>query len=227
MNFSEQTPVEAWKAASEFLCGHSGEANFLLVKIKNPACLNRSWLSKYNPNSYGGTDHLRKVINTIFPYQLWRLSEDRESFYKKYLKVYNESIDKGWGTYFQRMIDFGDGDCSINQIENVICKICSWERRSKTSLKIHLSSPVLDHLTPRGGPCLQYLQFYVGEHLDMVAIYRNHDFTNKVLGNYIGLGQLLQFIADQTNKPVGQLACFSIHAYVSRINITRRMICKD
>ena len=49
--------------------------------------------------------------------------------------------------------------------------------------------------------------------LDFVAVYRNQDFFNKALGNFIGLGQLLKFICDESNKRAGTLTCHSVHAF--------------
>ncbi len=49
--------------------------------------------------------------------------------------------------------------------------------------------------------------------MDFVVVYRNHDFFNKALGNFIALGQLLKFIADASGKTAGRLICHSVHAY--------------
>jgi hypothetical protein len=49
--------------------------------------------------------------------------------------------------------------------------------------------------------------------LDLVVVYRNHDYFNKALGNFIALGQLLDFICVESNKEPGQLICHSVHAY--------------
>lgn len=52
--------------------------------------------------------------------------------------------------------------------------------------------------------------------LDLVVVYRNHDFFNKALGNFIALGQLLRFIAVESGKTPGNLICHSVHAYSPR-----------
>ena len=49
-----------------------------------------------------------------------------------------------------------------------------------------------------GAPCWQYGQLKEKNGtLDLTAIYRNQDFFQKALGNYIALGQLLQFMSSR------------------------------
>lgn len=228
-SISQRTALDAWKEASRYLLSQHKEASTLLIEIEQPTQFDRRWLTDYNPRHYNADfDDLRRVVRTIFPYQLWEHCDTRPELYERYLEVYNASRNRSWGTYFQRMIDFKttkNGNEGINQLENVISKLSDWPNRSKTGLKIHISSPVLDSLRPRNGPCLQYLQFHVGDMLGMTAVYRNHDFTNKALGNYIGLGQLLQFIALEAGKLPGRLTCFSIHAEIpASIAITNQLI---
>jgi hypothetical protein len=43
----------------------------------------------------------------------------------------------------------------------------------------------------------------------MTALYRNHYFITKAYGNYLGLGWLLKFIADATDRKVGEVLCVS------------------
>ena len=45
-------------------------------------------------------------------------------------------------------------------------------------------------------------------------MYRNHFYIEKLLGNLIGLGQLMKFIADEAGVEVGQLTVISTHAEV-------------
>jgi hypothetical protein len=49
--------------------------------------------------------------------------------------------------------------------------------------------------------------------LELVAVYRNHDYFNKALGNFIGLSRLLGFIARETNRRPTRLVCHSVRAY--------------
>jgi hypothetical protein len=62
--------------------------------------------------------------------------------------------------------------------------------------------------------------------LDLVAVYRNHDFLNKALGNFLGLGRLLNFIALEGGKRPGRVICHSVHAYVERTTMFRALLAK-
>ena len=119
------------------------------------------------------------------------------------------------GTYFQRLVDF-DGS-GVNQLEGAIAAICNWKNTPKSALCFHLSAPCVDAFRPLGAPCLQAIQLHVHDHqIDASVFYRNHDYFNKALGNFIGLARLLTFISDETERRVGRLACYSTHAYLSR-----------
>lgn len=154
-----------------------------------------------------------------------------------------------WGTYFTRLICY-ESNTKIrseinprdsldviknkhekifsdkNQLEIVISKLANWEKAHKAALYCHISSTHLDSVQTIGSPCLQYLQFSQPDvnHVDMTAVYRNHDYFNKALGNFIGLGQLLKFICDESGKIPGRLTCHSIHAYIDVSNRKMRQL---
>jgi hypothetical protein len=46
-------------------------------------------------------------------------------------------------------------------------------------------------------------------------VYRNHDYFNKALGNFIGLAKLLEFICTEAQQRPGSLVVHSIHGYSS------------
>jgi len=112
------------------------------------------------------------------------------------------------------LIAFGRID-PVNQLDRAIDKLTTWPKRSTTGLVFHLSSPDLDAPRTRGGPCWHFGEIIWREDniLDLVVVYRNHDFFNKALGNFIGLGQLLKFICDESGKNAGSLRCHSVHAF--------------
>jgi hypothetical protein len=45
-------------------------------------------------------------------------------------------------------------------------------------------------------------------------MYRNHYYVEKLLGNLIGLGQLMSFVASEAGLAVGSLTVLSSHAVV-------------
>src|SRR5690606_1657268 len=93
--------------------------------------------------------------------------------------------------------------------------LLNWKVTYRAALIMHISSSETDNLRPLGGPCLQYLQLNcpTSEQVDLLAVYRNHDYCNKVLGNYFGLSRTLAFICGQTGRQVGDVTCSSAHAY--------------
>ena len=58
--------------------------------------------------------------------------------------------------------------------------------------------------------------------LSLTVMYRNHAYIARGLGNFIGLGRLMAFIADQTGAKIGSLTCVSTHAWIDSGKKTRR-----
>lgn len=218
--FHGSTCLEAWAAAAEYLRAGRPECLNMMIEIDNPTELQEVWLQTHNPRRFlARGDDIRDVINTIFPYRLVDRSKNRAEIYSKYLAAHRRGrrrvANRGaWGTYFQRLIDF-QGDGTVNQLETILDKLTEWQTRSTTGLVFHLSSPHLDRPRTRGGPCWHYgeLIWNEGGVIDLVVVYRNHDYFNKALGNFIGLGQLLRFLCGETDKIPGKLICHSIRGY--------------
>lgn len=77
--------------------------------------------------------------------------------------------------------------------------------------------PAFDMREWLGLPCLSHLSFKRVPHsnghaVDLTAIYRAHHYCARALGNLIGLGQLLSFVAKESGLEVGMLSCLSTHA---------------
>ncbi len=58
--------------------------------------------------------------------------------------------------------------------------------------------------------------------LTLTAQYRNHFYIEKLLGNLIGLGRLMAFVARETQLQVGPLTVISTHAEIDQPNGARR-----
>lgn len=225
-----QDCVDAWRRGVECILSSKGEASNILIRIENPSQFSADWLNLYNPITIRPeSDDINDVINTIFPYRIRNKNPDRKVFYERYLLLLQRARRAGrqaqWGTYFERLINFGRSD--LNQLEIIIQKLRSWDRRSKSGLVIHTSSPHLDRPRTRGGPCWQYGQIYwrEGDVLDFTVVYRNHDYFNKALGNFIALSKLLQFICAESGKSPGSITCHSIHAYCgASVSCSRSLI---
>ena len=218
----------AWKKGAELLLTKR-EVFHLVTTINDPTRLEKNWFEILDPSEYSkkNISGLSDVANTIFPYKYLDRPYSRECIYKKYIKAHDRKMrwrgsNRSWGTYFDRMIRFGTKD--INQLEQAITSLIKWSNRNwKACLVIHTSSADTDPIKKTiGNPCLQYLQLLCPDKhtLSMLCVYRNHDFFAKALGNFIGLGQLLKFICNETDRVPGQLICHSAHA--SYMEISKR-----
>lgn len=223
--------IDAWKKASKLvLKAPEHRIRNLIVEINDPTKFERAWLNKFDPKSIGSTDRLSVVAKVLFPFTGKAQGETREEFYDRW----NKSLAKNralknlrapWGTYFGRLTDFA-GD--KNQLESIISALSGWRIKPEAALVAHTSAPTLDTIKPIGSPCLQYIEVLWGRDdvIDLVAVYRNHDFLKKALGNYLGLGQLLKFIADESGKTAGRIVCHSVRAYCDEPNRLRTLTAK-
>lgn len=211
--------IEAWRTGVAVLLNAGGELSNLITTIQQPCVVDTSWLTDHSPHRFSTKgDDIRDVANTIFPAKLSARAADRQNLYAMYLQRHDrvrrwKRGRHAWGTYFERLVRFPLS--GVNQLDRVIDKLRNWPTRNTTGLVFHLSSPAVDAPRTRGGPCWHYgeLLWNADSSIDLVAVYRNHDFYNKVLGNFIGLGRLLEFICEQSGKHPGKLVCHSVHAY--------------
>lgn len=213
--------LDAWRRGVAAVLAER-EVFDLFTTIEKPSIFDKRWLARHSPRHRGFVgDDLRDVVQTVFPYDLAQRCASRQELYSAYLKRHDRGMKyvrnrSTWGTYFERLIRFPDS-AQTNQLERVIEKLNSWQRSSRTGLVLHLSTPAHDTPRTRGGPCWHFgeIIWHTDDRLDLVAVYRNHDFFNKALGNFVALGQLLTFICDASGKAVGELRCHSVHAYNS------------
>lgn len=211
--------LAAWQNVLSFLAANRREAYNLLVTIDDPVTFPDSWLIDFNPRNIStNNDNIRDVVSTVFPYKLAGAHVTRAELYASYLAAHDRAKhyrrNRGtWGTYFERLIRMGPS--RANQLEVVISKLGTWNVRAKTALVFHPSSPMIDGPRKRGGPCWHYgeLIWQKNDVIDFVVVYRNHDYFNKALGNFIALGQLLAFICGEAGKSPGKLICHSVHAF--------------
>lgn len=215
MIVEEISPLEAWRTACSRLIAHGGESFNLLVSFPCNAAADETAMITYDPRQVlgPGFDRARDVANTVFPAKTRQNSVGRGDFYKRYERAHRRGSKKGWGTYFGRFIAFGE--TRVNQLERVVHALTTWQKSYRAALLMHTSSAETDNLRPLGGPCLQYVQFGCPDHtrIDLLAVYSNHDYCNKVLGNFFGLSRLLNFVCEESAKTSGMVTCLSIHAY--------------
>ena len=182
---------------------------------------------------------LRTVRNTIFPYWMY-LRHGRPDVYRKFHDVHQRArgTDGGWGTYAQRLINFRRGDAYVedgNQLERLISKLREGRvPGAKTyvnrfelnttgvadsgSVDVGGEAPVYhpdrDQNRTIGGPCLSHISEKLSRdgRINLTAVYRNHYYCLRALGNLFGLMDLMRFLAAESEFETGTLSCLSTHA---------------
>ncbi len=214
--------LDAWAKGVQMLTNVGCDSDYLMTTIEEPWSMDPVWLSEFCPRLVLPTAaSLRSVVRVLAPDCLLHVGKPRGQKYAEAWEWYDRArrnhlkLSNWKSTYFERLTRLPSGS---NQLETIIEKMNAWPYDRIAAFYAHTTHMDLDHLTPQGSPCLQYVQFLQRKNqpLDMVAVYRNHDFTEKVLGNYIGLGRLLKFVAVETNQTPGKLSCLSVHAYLKQ-----------
>ena len=222
--------VDAWLQACRLIKHQNNECWSLVVHIEDASLFDAPWLVTYNPKNVSNNNKdINDVINWVFARKLALKSPNREEFYASYMEIHDRAKRMGrlhnkWGTYFERLIRFEPKN--TNQLEVVISKLNSWDRR-KAAFVFHLSDPAIDSPRWMGGPCWQFgeVSWRDDDVLDLTAVYRNHDYFERALGNFISLAELLRYICQETGKTAGKIICHSVHAdFGSRPSQIKRLI---
>jgi hypothetical protein len=164
------------------------------------------------------------VANTIFPAGLYRrygAPAFFEIFRDKVLTKVRRS-ERWSGYYFERMIHYPvtEGD-SPNQLWDIVERLKDEKVRALNKFELSLFDPARDvDNSPYGGQCLSFLSFKVipgpEKTLTLTVMYRNHFYIEKLLGNLIGLGRLMDFVAREAGLKVGALTVISTHAEIDQ-----------
>lgn len=163
---------------------------------------------------------LMTVANTIFPNAIYQ-KHGMNGLYETFHNVLLPKIrrDCNWtGYYFERMtkVISADGE-QINPLQDVIRRISDPSIKAKHKFEIAIFDPFRDLSdSPYGGQCMSHLSFKLAgkseKKLLLTVTYRNHFYIEKLLGNLIGLSQLLSFVAKESGVKPGSLTILSTHA---------------
>jgi hypothetical protein len=170
------------------------------------------------------------IANTIFPqtlYERYGYPAFIERFHTRVLPKVRSN--KRWsGYYFERMTKLPlVGGGTLDQLSREIERM-----RDNTSLNKHeisLFDPERDVTgSPYGGQCLSFLSLHLlpgsPRTVLLTAQYRNHYYIEKLLGNLIGLGRLMAFVARESGAKVGSLTVVSTHAEIDAPKASREDI---
>lgn len=230
---SNRLPIQsncatAWLAAARFVDGQiRHEAYNVLIDVANPildTIENDPIVSSVEEFLNTFDRSLFTIANTIFPrglYHRFGFPYFIDEFHGKILPKVRRT-DRWSGYYFERMTAFpASGDRTIDQISNIIGRIRNPENTSLNKFEVSLFDPDRDiDNSPYGGQCLSFLSFKLKpgpkKELALTALYRNHYYIEKLLGNLIGLGWLMAFVAKESNIKIGPLTILSTHAKIDQ-----------
>jgi hypothetical protein len=236
---SEKDVSTAWVAALDALVRCGGETVNLTVAIADPTAeregvrqvLDR-FVGERRRATHNSVERVSTVANTLFP-SAWYVPErlgpaaaehlyDLERTTRPVTRRRNRR-----GTYFERMVAWpGPGKYEFNQLAQVIDRLRLARERGHqrgheyevglTTPADEIAAPVLvpgkDRYT-QGFPCLSHLSFSLLDGVvHLLAVYRSHDFISRAYGNYLGLGRVLHFVAQESGVPAGELTCVSASA---------------
>ncbi|MCV3242089.1 thymidylate synthase [Mesorhizobium robiniae] len=221
--------ASAWLAAVTAVDSASGshDAQNVIVDVANPTVMSDADLEVISLVD----EYLREydrypvetVANTIFPRSLF-LRHKAPAFYDVYRTKVLPRIKKGdWGRYFDRMITFPlqKKGKYLNPLDEMVTKMrdqVASGRCFRNVYEITIYDPIRDAGPLMNRQCLSFLSFKLTDgperKLLLTAMYRNHYYIERLLGNLIGLGRLMKFVADEVKVDVGSLTIVSTHAVV-------------
>lgn len=220
---------DAWYKAMHYLKTVKYDAYNLIAEINEPTVIEQEIHQNLNGVLQDlGDQSIETVANTIFPVGLLDPSKGRSELYRRYKNLYPQLRripENSRGTYFGRLVAWNfeqNPNQPFNQIEQTIQKLISARTNSiriRVRYEMSIYDPQLDHDMTMGFPCMSFISIKIrGEYIDMTSIYRNQHFIQKAYGNYLGLGQLLDFIASESGFRRGKLTCIATHAGLGKID---------
>lgn len=237
------TLSEAWLDAVRLLHGtRGGKAVHLLVRITQPPAeistiraAAQDLIDTWNAGRTKQMPHIETTRNTIFPAS-WAQRHpepaDLAAYYQeRYVALRRHSRDNARGTYFGRIVayprDAAETDCG-DQLADTVRKVraeLSGRRPKSSRYEVNIYSEQHD-TSPMSFPCLAHLSFHVHDgQLHQQAVYRNEVLVGRAYGNYLGLAELQQYVAQACDLQVGELLMTINHVELDgrRGDITRML----
>jgi thymidylate synthase len=220
---TQRSCARAWVAAASELIENGDEAYNVVIDVEDPGNHDDqdnaviSLVDKFLRAH--GEKPIITVANTIFPQRQY-VAHGAPAFYAVEHRDFDRRNEtKRWGgDYFERITRHRKPDGGIyNPLQNLIDKMRRQEdsgKRYKAAYELAVYDPLLDGRFLRGGPCLSFVSFKLHPErgLMLTAMYRNHTYVTRCLGNLIGLGRLQAFVAKEAKAKLGPLTVISTHA---------------
>jgi hypothetical protein len=226
--------ASAWREAVRHVDAQPGHAAYnVIIDVADPtvnASRQDPRIAVVDDFLSGGGKSVETVANTIFPAGLYYRHGAPaffDVFREKVLKKVRRN-ERWSGYYFERMMDYpvlaGEPP---NQLWDIVERMRNVQVRALNKFELSLFDPVRDvDNSPYGGQCLSFMSFKIvpgaERTLILTAMYRNHFYIEKLLGNLIGLGRLMTFVGREAGLRVGALTVISTHAEIDLPNAARR-----
>lgn len=226
--------ASAWREAVRVVDKQSGHAaHDVIIGVTDPIVNT----GRQNPQIDLVNDFLSEhakpietVANTIFPSSIYRRHGAPDFFDAFHTRVLPKTCrNKRWsGYYFERMTCSAQPEVEpVNPLWDIVTRIRDPKVKALNKYELSVFDPARDvDNSPYGGQCLSHLSFKVvqgqQQTLRLAAMYRNHFYIEKLLGNLIGLGRLLEFVARECDLKVGPLTIFSTHAEIDQPKTVKR-----
>jgi hypothetical protein len=225
--------VSAWREAVRLVDKRSGHTAYnVIVDVEDPvANATRQDLRVAAVDEFLGQHgkSVETIANTIFPaalYYRYGAPAFFDIFRDRVLNRVRRS-ERWSGYYFVRMMQYSNPpNAPMNQLWDMVERMRDDNVRALNKFELSLFDPLRDvDKSPYGGQCLSFLSFKLHpgttKTLTLTAMYRNHYYIEKLLGNLIGLGRLMAFIAQETGSTVGPLTIVSTHAVIDQPGCSR------
>lgn len=226
--------ASAWREAVRLVDAQPGHAAFnVIIDVTDPvanATLANARIASVDEFLSGYDKSVETVANTIFPAGLYRRYGAPE-FFGVFLDTVLKKVrrtERWSGYYFERMIQYPipSGE-PPNQLWNIVQRLRDDNVSALNKFELSLFDPVRDvDNSPYGGQCLSFMSFKVipgaEKTLTLTVMYRNHFYIEKLLGNLVGLGRLMDFVAREAGMKVGALTVISTHAEIDQPKRNRK-----
>ncbi|WP_199335008.1 hypothetical protein [Streptomyces sp. GMR22] len=178
---------------------------------------------------------LETVASTLFPATLAARSAGPGDLAERYRRMY--PVVKRYpgnhrGTYFGRLVSYPAASKSgVDQLGTVISRLRAQATGTKIAAAYEIDlaaaadadaesgADLLVHTAGKdnsyiGFPCLSHISLQLDRDLRVhaAALYRSHFMFERAYGNYLGLGRLLAYIAEQAELACGTLTVVAGHA---------------
>ena len=192
-----------------------------------------------------GLKSIEDIAFTIFPQRLWRVAQgSRNKLFEYYRAAFPRyqamnRRDNSRGLYFERLMMYPGAPCEGNQLEWLISQFNGRDGVRRSMFQASVFDPARDHVSTAQlqFPCLQHVTFEpTSEGLVVNAFYATQQLFVKAYGNYLGIAQLVSFMAHEMSmRPARMNVIVGVEklegisknnpALVELINVARRRIC--